>query len=122
MFEILEKSTENCIGFKASGKAVIADYEMLLPRLDEGIEAYGKINMVVVLSDFEGWGELNAAKADFHFGTKEYRNVGRCAFVSDKKWHKWIVKLMDPFTRRTAEAYFEPAQIQDAWDWACSGE
>ncbi len=119
MFEILEESTETCIGFKASGKAVVADYEMLLPRLDEAIEAHGKINMVVVLSDFDGWGELGAAKEDFQFGKKQYRSVERCAFVSDKKWHKWMVKLMDPFTRRTTEAYFEPAQIQDAWDWAC---
>ncbi len=60
MFEILEESTESCIGFKASGKAIAADYEMLLPRLDEAIKAHSKIDMVVVLSDFDGWGELDA--------------------------------------------------------------
>jgi len=119
MFEILDKSTGACIGFKASGKAVAADYELLLPKLDAAIEAHGKINMVVVLGDFEGWGDLDAAKADFKFGKEQYRSVERCAFVSDKKWYKWMVRIMDPFTRRTDEAYFEPAQIQDAWDWAC---
>lgn len=121
MFEILGESTETCIGFKASGKVVTADYEKLLPRLDKAIEAHGKINMVVVLSDFDGWGQLDAAKADFQFGRDEYRSVERCAFVSDKMWHKWMVKLMDPFTRHTDEAYFDPSQLQDAWNWACKG-
>ena len=120
MFQILEESTETCIGFKAGGKAVAADYEMLIPKLDAAIEAHGKINIVVVLDSFDGWGELDAAKADFKFGTDQYRDVERCAFVSDKKWHQWAVKLMDPFTRRTDERYFEPSQLQEAWEWACS--
>ena len=119
MFEILSASTATCIGFKASGKATAADYEELLPKLDEAIKAHGKINMVVVLEDFDGWAELDAAKADFKFGTTEYRHVERCAFVSDKRWHRWVVKLMDPFTRRTDEEFFEPSQLQEAWAWAC---
>jgi hypothetical protein len=119
VFEILDEGTETCIGFKASGKAVASDYEMLLPKLDAAIEAHGTISLVVVLDDFDGWGELDAAKADFEFGTTQYRDVERCAFVSDKKWHRWMVRIMDPFTRRTEEAYFELSHLQDAWDWAC---
>ena len=87
MFEILDQSTEACIGFKVSGKVSAADYDILLPKLDKAIEAQGKINLVVILEDFDGWAELDAAKADFKFGTTEYRNVERCAFVSDKEWH-----------------------------------
>ena len=119
MFEILDQSTETCIGFKVSGKVSAADYESLLPRLDEAIDAQGAINLVVVLEGFEGWSELDAAKADFRFGTTEYRSVERCAFVSDKEWHKWVIKLMDPLTRRTDEQFFEPSQIKEAWSWAC---
>lgn len=119
MLEILSRSTETCLGFKVSGKVNDADYDTLLPKLDAAIEAHGKINMVVVLEDFDGWAELDAAKADFKFGRQQYRSVERCAFVSDKEWHKWVVKLMDPFTRRTDEEYFEPSQIEEAWEWAC---
>jgi hypothetical protein len=122
MFEIMEASTETCIGFKVTGKVAKADYDLLLPKLDEAIEAQGKINLVVVLEDFDGWAELDAAKADFDFGTTQYRDVERAAFVSDKKWHKWMVKIMDPFTRHTDEAYFDLSQLQAAWDWACQGQ
>ena len=122
MFVTLEERTETCIGFKVTGKVAKADYEILLSKLDEAIETHGKINLVVVLEDFDGWEGLDAAKADFEFGTTQYRDVERAAFVSDKKWHKWMVNIMDPFTRRTDEAYFGLAQLQDAWHWACQGE
>jgi hypothetical protein len=121
MFTILDKSKGNCLGFKVSGKAKKEDYEMLLPKLDEAISAYGKINLLALLEDFEGWEDLDTARMDFEFGTQQYRQVERCAFVSDKNWHKWMVKIMDPFTRRTQEKFFEPDQLEEAWEWVCGG-
>ena len=119
MFEILPESTETCIGFKVSGKVTAEDYDQLIPRLDEAIEAHGTIHLLVVLGDFEGWDGLDTAKTDYEFGTHQYRMVERCAFVSDKNWHKWMVKFMDPFTRRTEEKFFEPEQLSEAWEWVC---
>ena len=119
MIEILGESTETCIGIKVSQKVTGKDYEDLLSKLDEAIEAHGKINMLVLIQDFQGPADLNAAKADFKFGTGQYRQVERCAFVSDKKWHKWVVKILDPFTRRTEERFFEQPPLQEAWAWAC---
>jgi hypothetical protein len=117
MFEILPQSSEAAIGFKISGKVIAEDYDALLPKLDEAISAHGKINLLVVMSDFEGWKGMDAAKADFKFGTQEYRQVERAAFVGDKKWLEWMVKIMDPFTRRTEEKFFPSNQLDDAWQW-----
>ena len=64
-----------------------------------------------------GTGGVDLWSEDFDFGTQQYRHVERCAFVSDKNWHKWMVKIMDPFTRRTEEKFFEPDQLGQAWDW-----
>jgi SpoIIAA-like len=119
MFEILNQSTPTCIGIKVSGQLAAGDYETLLPKLDEAIAAQGKINMLVLIEDFHGWDGLDASKADYRFGTHEYRQVERCAYVSDKHWHKWVVKLMDPFTRRTDEKFFEADEFDEAWEWAC---
>jgi hypothetical protein len=115
----MSDSTETCIGIKVSEKVSGEDYEVMLSKVDEAIEAHGKINMLVLIQDFQGPADLDAAKADFKFGTGQYRQVERCAFVSDKNWHKWVVKVMDPFTRRTQEEFFEPSQLQEAWAWAC---
>ncbi len=116
MFEFLPESTETCLGFKISGKVTAADYDALLPKLDEAIAAHGKINLVVLVEDFDFKG-FDAAKADFKFGTHQYRQVEKAAFVSDKKWLEWSIKIMDPFTRRTREKNFEPEQLQEAWAW-----
>ena len=116
MVEILPESTGNCIGFKISGEVTAADYDALLPKLDESIAAHGKINLLIVVEDFdfEGW---EAAKADFRFGTQQYRQVEKTAFVADNKWLEWTVKIMDPFTRRTNEKTFEPGELKAAWVW-----
>ncbi len=117
MIEILSESTKTCIGIKISGKVTAEDYDTLLPVLDEAIDAHGSINLLVLMEDFEGWGGIEAAKADFKFGTHQYRQVEKAAFVSDKKWLEWSVKIMDPFTSRTKEKNFEPDQIEEAWAW-----
>ena len=88
MFEILSESTDNCIGSRVSGKLSAEDYEVLIPKLDEAIAAHGMINMLVQVEGSVGWDSLDAAKADFRLGTEQYRSVERCAFVSEKHWHK----------------------------------
>jgi len=117
MIEILPESTAACIGFKISGEVEAEDYENLLPKLDAAIAAHGKINLLVVMEDYEGFDGLEAAKADFRFGTQQYRQVEKAAFVSDKKWMGRMVKIMDPFTRRTDEKTFDPGEIDAAWAW-----
>jgi hypothetical protein len=89
----------------------------LLPKLGEAIAAHGKINLLVLMEDFEGWVGIDAAKADFHFGTHQYRQVEKVAFVSDKKLLEWSVKIMDPITRRTKERNSESDQLEEAWAW-----
>ncbi len=116
MFEILSESTDTCIGFKISGEVTVEDYDNMLPKLDEAIAAHGKINLLVLIEDFDFKG-LDAAKADFKFGTHQYRQVEKAAFVSDKKWLERSIKIMDPFTRRTEEKNFTPDQLKEAWAW-----
>ncbi len=117
MITILPESSETAIGFSISGKVTTADYDVLLPRLDEAISAHGKINMLVVFEDLEGYDSLDAAKQDIKFGTHEYRQVEKAAFVGDKSWQEWLVKIMDPFTHHTDERFFLPDQLEDAWLW-----
>ena len=118
MFEVLPESTDRCIGFKISGKVTADDYNIVLPRLDAAIAAHGKVNLVVVLSGFDGYDDLDAAKADWHFGRDQYRQVEKAAFVGDSIWVARMVRIMDPFTRNTEERAFTPDQIDDAWAWA----
>ena len=117
MIEILPESTEACIGFKLSGEVTAEDYDVMVPKMDEAIAAAGKINMLVVMGDFKWRGGLEGAKADFRMGTHQYRQVEKAAFVGEKKWHEWMVKIMDPFTGRTDERFFDLEDLEEAWQW-----
>ncbi len=117
MFELLPESSGTCIGFKVSGKVTEEDYDVLLGKLDEAISGHGRINILMVMGDFEGWSGMDAAKADIKFGTHQYRQVEKAAFVGKKKWQEWAIKVMDPFTRRTDERFFDLEQLDEAWAW-----
>jgi hypothetical protein len=117
MIEILPESTASCIGFKVSGKIVAEDYDVLLTKADEAIAEYETINLLVLMGDFKGVKGFDAVKADFEFGTQEYRQVEKAAFVGEKKWQEWMIKIIDPFTRRTDERFFELEKLDEAWSW-----
>lgn len=117
MFVLLPESTKNSIGFKVSGKLTASDYDFPLSKLDEAIEKYGRINLLLVFTNFDGWESMEAAKRDFKFGTQQYRQVEKAAFQGDKKWQEWMIKIMDPFTHNTTERFFTTDQLDEAWKW-----
>jgi hypothetical protein len=117
VIEILPQSTGKTIGFKISGKVNAEDYDVLLPRLDQAISAYEKINLLVLMGEFKGWSGLDAAKADYKMGTQQYRQVEKAAFIGEKKWQAWMVQIMDPFTSRTDERFFSLDELDKAWHW-----
>jgi hypothetical protein len=116
MIEILSRSSEACIGFKISGKVTAEDYEIMMPKIDEAIATFGHINLLMLIEDIEGAG-MDVAKPDFHFGTHQYRQVDKAAFVTDGKWMARTIKIMDPITRRTKEKTFDLDHLEEAWEW-----
>ncbi len=75
MIKILAQSSESAFGFEISGKISAEDYDILPPNMDEAIVSYGKINLLVVMGDLQGFESLDAAKDDFKFGDQQYRHV-----------------------------------------------
>ena len=107
MFEILPESTDGNIGFKVTGKLTAEDYDVLLPKLDEAISAHGKINLLMLFSDFDGWDDMEAAKSDYKLGTHQYHQVEKAAFVGEKKWQGWMVKILNP-AKKAFQEYMSP--------------
>ena len=55
MITILPESTESRLGFSISGKVAAEDYDVLVPKMDEAISVHGKINLLVVIENFEAF-------------------------------------------------------------------
>ena len=85
--------------------------------MDGAIEEHGKINLLMLMGDFDGMDDLNAAKADYRLGTHQYHEVEKAAFVGDKKWQGWMIKIMGAFTRHTKERFFDLDDLEEAWSW-----
>jgi hypothetical protein len=113
MLTFLERSSENVLGVKATGKLTHADYQFLIPRLEKLIQEHGTIRVLFELEDCRGW-EAGAAWDDLKFGLKHGGDVERCAVVGEKKWQEWMTKLARPFFN---VKYFVKADLERAWQW-----
>ena len=119
MFEIMEQTTESCIGVRVSGEIRANDYRKLEPLLTNAIKAHGIVNLVVHLEDLEGIEDADALREDVKLALKSYGDIGKIAVLGTEKWQEWAAKLMDPILFTIKVAYFGPDAMEEAWDWAC---
>jgi hypothetical protein len=115
MFEKLDKSSGNVIGFKAIGTITASDYQNLLPEVRALVEKEGNIRMLYDLSDFK-WEKLEAWLPDLKFAMEFHNEIKKMAIVGDKSWEKWMSHLAKPFYARDAK-FFHSADIAKAWAW-----
>ena len=119
MIEILSQSTESCLAVQLSGKVTGEEYQQFIDAIHERLKTSEKISLVLVLTGFEFYGDLAAAKKDMQFGFGEYKHVHKGAFVGDQKWIEWFTRLVGPFTR-AEEKHFDEGQFEAAYNWACT--
>lgn len=115
MIQILEQTPDNIIATKATGKLTEADYNKLLPLLNNKIEQYRKIRWYFEMENFDGW-ELKAVWEDVKFDTKHANDFDKVAMVGEKKWEEWMTDLMKPFTSAEVK-YFDSSQKEEAMQW-----
>lgn len=117
MFEILDQSTERCLVAHFSGKPTGQEYQQFLDALEGRFKKADQVDLVLVLSGVEFYGDLEAAWKDLKFGLGEYKRIRRAALVGDQKWIEWYTRLIGPLTP-TEEKHFPEGQIEAACDWA----
>jgi hypothetical protein len=117
MIEILTRSTDTCLAAHFSGKVTGADYQQFLDALSERLKDDTKVNLVMVLTGLEFYGDFDSAKKDFKFGMGDYRRIHRSAFVGDQKWVEWFTRFVGPFTK-AEERHFAENQLEEAINWA----
>ena len=115
MIEQLEQSSDNTLGYKVSGTVVKDDYEVLTREVQALVERVGDINVLLDLTEFR-WEKVSAWGADLKFGHDYHKKIAKMAIVGDKKWEKWLTKLVDPFYASQAK-YFHTTEMDAAWDW-----
>lgn len=113
--QIVEKAAGKVLEVAVTGKLSREDYLEFVPVVEEQIKNHGKIRILVILNDFDGW-SVGATWEDIKFDAKHFNDIEKLALVGDKAWEKGMAVFCRPFT--TADVrYFDLDNLQKAREW-----
>ena len=106
------------IKMKLVGKLTHEDYQTITPMIENALHSveYPNISLLVDATLFEGW-SLEAAFDDLKIGLKHNADFKKIAFVGNKSWQEYSIKLTNWFMSGQME-YFE--EMNQAIDWLSS--
>ena len=118
MIEIMSETEGNILVVKATEKLTARDYEeVFIPKINQLIQEYRKVRVVVFLAEnFSGW-EIGAAWDDARFGIQHRNDFEKMAVVGGSKWVKWATKISSHFMDGQVATY-DISDFQDAVTWA----
>lgn len=119
MFQKLDESSGNTVGYKVVGKLTEEHYASIGRELDELVDQTGKIRLLVDLQDFEGI-DLGGIREDFRIGMRHRNDIEKLAVVGDRKWQEWMTRISDPLTSGEVR-YFDTSEMDSAWAWVRNG-
>lgn len=106
------------ITLKATGTLTHQDYEVMVPMLEQAIQAIKaipntKVNMLLDATEFTGW-EAQAAWDDFKFGMA-YKDMFLCiAIVGTKQCQEYIAKMGNWFMDGEVKFFYD---LEEAKTW-----
>lgn len=118
MLQILAETTGNLVAVKATDTLTGADYDELIPILDETLKKFDKLNLYFEMEHFSGW-NLKSFWQDAKFDAQHASDFEAIAMVGDKKWQDWMTSFMKPFTSAEVK-YFDLVDKTKAIAWAKS--
>lgn len=118
MIEVMDESSGNVLGLRATGKLSQADYrDVLHPRIEELLEQFPTLNVLFLMDDaFEGW-SLGAAWTNTIFDLRHRRDFDKIAMVGSPKWEEWCVKVAAAPLMSGKMRTFGRDELSQAWQW-----
>ncbi len=113
MIEPIPAPVERVLAFRVSGRLRDEDFDALLPLVDAAVGSRGGIRLLFQFEGFRGWG-APALRDDLRFHVTHRRTVDRIAYVGERAWEGWLVRL-GALISTTEIRYFDVAEIEAAW-------
>jgi len=115
VYRKLEESSGNVLGYEARGKLPKEELGAILADMEEAIDRFGEVNVLVYLSEMP-WPDLGAISEDLQFVRKHTKDIGRYAMVGGGALLDWLAKLEGPLVGIEIK-HFEPDRLDEAWRW-----
>lgn len=118
MIEIIS-APDHVAAFRISGTVEAADYDKIIPDLEEALKDHKEIGVFVDMQDFEDMtGE--AIRRDIKYGIDmigEIRRFRRAAFITDKQWVKAVTDLVSSLFPQIEARVFPIDEKEAAMKW-----
>ncbi len=114
------QANTNFVEVLLSKKITRQDYELFQPIIDAEIKKHGRICMLVIAKNFDGW-DLGASWDETRFIFSHYSKIDRIGLVGAAEWQKWLTFFCKPFTSAEVK-FFNLAQEDEARQWVTSAE
>lgn len=116
MFEVLPESHGQTIGIRVTGTLTDDDYKsVLIPVIEKALAEEGKLRVLLLFEDFEGW-DLQAAWDDTVFGMTHRTDFERLALVGAPSYVEWGMRLFVPLMSGSIRN-FSAEDLKTAWRW-----
>jgi hypothetical protein len=113
----IETDRHDVCGFKVCGYITVADIENLYGLLEGAYAAHGRINVIVIIEDYEGF-EWNAVWREQTIlrKTKAARRIRKYAVVGGPAWVRNAMRFFRPFLSIEMK-HFTIGEAEAAWEW-----
>lgn len=88
MYETFNRTEENIIGIRVSGKLTASDLKAFRPYLEEKARQHGSLRVLFLMEDWHGWDSLAALWEDLKADVRLNAYVGRLAMVGEEDWEQ----------------------------------
>ena len=120
MSATIQKEAGRTWQFRVSGILKKAELDSAHAQARQEIVAGGKINVLLVLEDFQGW-EKGADWGDMTFISDYGDEIEKIAIVGDPRWKTDALMFAGAGFRRTEVKFFVPGESARARAWLEAG-
>jgi hypothetical protein len=117
--ELHEEAGGRILLLTLSGTLTKDDYALFTPEVERAAKQYGKLRVLVRMTDFHGW-TLGAVWEDVKFDLHYFTNIERLALVGDTRWEAGMAVFCKPFTTAKIR-YFDASKADAAAAWIHEG-
>ena len=113
----IETDREGAYAFEVKGFISAADVENMYGLLEGAYELHDRIDLIVIVHDYEGIDWSAAWKEPTIFGkTRALKHIRKYALVGGPAWFHAGVSFFKPFLSIEMKT-FELEEVESAWEW-----
>ena len=113
----IETDRDDAYAFEITGHINSADIENLYGLLEGGYALHDKIDLLVLIHDYEGFDWSAAFTETTMVGkTHALKHIRKYAVVGGPGWMRGVINFSKPFFSIEMK-HFEPEHVAAAWEW-----